>query len=134
MAKVADCPGFETFGRDAKNARKAKGMSRQALADLLHIDSRYLANIENEGEILGKVFFGGKEYPISLFSGEVAFFSEEEQHYRNALCRFTYNECAYRGYGHQKLLVEKVASEYTLHRADKYRESGYEKRTNKQNE
>ncbi|MBE6917588.1 MAG: hypothetical protein E7470_06810 [Ruminococcaceae bacterium] len=41
-----------------------------------------IANIENEGEILGKVFFGGKEYPISLFSGEVAFFSEEEQHYR----------------------------------------------------
>ena len=51
MAKVADCPGFETFGRDAKNARKAKGMSRQALADLLHIDSRYLANIENEDTI-----------------------------------------------------------------------------------
>ena len=51
MAKVADCPGFETFGRDVKNARKAKGMSRQALADLLHIDSRYLANIENEDTI-----------------------------------------------------------------------------------
>lgn len=51
MAKVEDCPGFETFGADAKAARKAKGMSRQAVADSLHIDSRYLANIENEGTI-----------------------------------------------------------------------------------
>lgn len=51
MAKVKDCPGFEAFGRDVKAARKAKGLSRQMLADMLHIDPRYLANIENEGTI-----------------------------------------------------------------------------------
>lgn len=42
-----------------------------------------IANIENEGEIKGCVAFGGKEYPISLFSGEIAFFSETEQLYRS---------------------------------------------------
>ena len=41
-----------------------------------------IANIENEGEIQGTVFFGGKAYPISLYSGEIAFFSEEEQIFR----------------------------------------------------
>ena len=41
-----------------------------------------IANIENEGEITGNVTFAGKEYPISLFSGEIAFFSENEQIYR----------------------------------------------------
>ena len=49
MAKIEDCPGFETFGADVKAARKAKQLSRSALADMIHCDSRYLANIENEG-------------------------------------------------------------------------------------
>ena len=48
MAKIEDCPGFETFGADVKAARKAKQLSRSALADMIHCDSRYLANIENE--------------------------------------------------------------------------------------
>ena len=46
-----DCPGFETFGADVKAARKAKQLSRSALADMIHCDSRYLANIENEGTL-----------------------------------------------------------------------------------
>ncbi|MBQ9921825.1 MAG: hypothetical protein IJO52_06540 [Clostridia bacterium] len=37
-----------------------------------------VANIENEGEITGTVSFGGKEYAISLYSGEIAFFSNDE--------------------------------------------------------
>lgn len=37
-----------------------------------------IANIENEGEITGKVSFNGKEYGISLYSGEIAFFSKNE--------------------------------------------------------
>lgn len=51
MAKVTDCPGFETFGADVKAARKAKHMSRKAMAEMINIDWRYLANIENEGTI-----------------------------------------------------------------------------------
>ena len=51
MAKVEDCPGFETFGADVKAARKAKHLSRKAMAEKVNIDWRYLANIENDGTI-----------------------------------------------------------------------------------
>lgn len=51
MAKIEDCPGFETFGADVKAARIAKHLSRKTLAEIVNIDSRYLANIENEGTI-----------------------------------------------------------------------------------
>ena len=40
MAKVEDCPGFETFGADVKAARKAKHLTRKVLAE-----------IENKGTI-----------------------------------------------------------------------------------
>ena len=52
MANIKDCPGFETFGADVKAARIAKHLSRKTLAEIVNIDSRYLANIENEGTIL----------------------------------------------------------------------------------
>ena len=51
MAKVKDCPGFETFGRDIVMAREAIGLSRRALAEQVNIDPRYLANIELCGTI-----------------------------------------------------------------------------------
>lgn len=51
MANIEDCPGFETFGEDVKDARIAKQLSRKTLAEIISIDSRYLANIENEGTI-----------------------------------------------------------------------------------
>ena len=51
MANIEDCPGFETFGADVKAARSAKHLSRKTLAEIVNIDSRYLANIENEGAI-----------------------------------------------------------------------------------
>lgn len=51
MANIKDCPGFETFGADVKAARIAKHLSRKILAEIVNIDSRYLANIENEGTI-----------------------------------------------------------------------------------
>ncbi len=51
MANIKDCPGFETFGADVKAARSAKHLSRKTLAEIVNIDSRYLANIENEGTI-----------------------------------------------------------------------------------
>lgn len=43
MAKVEDCPGFETFGKDVQTAREAVGLSRRALAEQVNIDPRYLA-------------------------------------------------------------------------------------------
>ena len=51
MAKIEDCPGFETFGADVKEARKVKHLTRKDLAEKVNIESRYLANIENEGTI-----------------------------------------------------------------------------------
>ena len=51
MARVEDCPGFETFGADVKAARKAKHLTRKALAEMVGIEWRYLANIENKDTI-----------------------------------------------------------------------------------
>ena len=51
MAKVEDCPGFETFGADVKAAREAKRLARKTLAEMVGIEWRYLANIENQGAI-----------------------------------------------------------------------------------
>lgn len=52
MANVEDCPGFECFGVDVKVARTSRRMSRRVLAEIVHIDNRYLANIENDSVIL----------------------------------------------------------------------------------
>ena len=43
MAKIEDCPSFETFGADVKAARKAKQLSRSALADMIHRKRRHAA-------------------------------------------------------------------------------------------
>ena len=51
MANIKDCSGFETFGTDVKAARSAKHLSRKTLAEIINIDSRYLANIENDATI-----------------------------------------------------------------------------------
>ena len=37
MAKIEDCPGFETFGADVKEARKAKNLARKDLAEKVNI-------------------------------------------------------------------------------------------------
>ena len=34
MAKVEDCPGFETFGADVNVARKAKRLARKTLSGI----------------------------------------------------------------------------------------------------
>ena len=51
MANIEDCPGFETFGADVKAARKAKRLSRKTMAEIINVDARSLANIENDGTI-----------------------------------------------------------------------------------
>ena len=42
-----------------------------------------IANIENDKEISGVVTFSSEKYKLSLYPGEVAFFSEKEQIYRS---------------------------------------------------
>ena len=51
MPHVKDCPGFETFGSDVKKAREALKLPRRTLAEMVHVDQRYLANIELSGKI-----------------------------------------------------------------------------------
>ncbi len=51
MPKHREQPAFAPFGNDVKEARKALGLSRAKMAELLDIDSRYLANIENSGSL-----------------------------------------------------------------------------------
>ena len=51
MAKIEQCPGFETFGADVKAAREKLGMSRRELAEKIGVDPRYLANIELKSTI-----------------------------------------------------------------------------------
>lgn len=41
---------FKSFGQAIKEARKAKGISRNQLADKLNIAPRYIASIENSGQ------------------------------------------------------------------------------------
>ena len=42
---------FKAFGQAIKAARKAKGISRNQLADTLNIAPRYIASIENSGPV-----------------------------------------------------------------------------------
>ena len=41
---------FKAFGQAIKEARKAKGISRNQLADKMNIAPRYIASIENSGQ------------------------------------------------------------------------------------
>ena len=41
---------FRAFGKAIKEARIKKGLTREQTAGLIHIDPRYLTNIENKGQ------------------------------------------------------------------------------------
>jgi len=49
MSKEKQQSYFPALGNDIKEARKALNLSRKNLAEMVHIDPRYLANIENSG-------------------------------------------------------------------------------------
>ena len=51
MRKERTCPSLTPLGEDLKAARRAMGLSRKDLAELVGIDPRYLANIENSGSL-----------------------------------------------------------------------------------
>lgn len=46
MAKIEDCPGFESFGADVRAGREALRITRKVLAEMVSVDPRYLAEIE----------------------------------------------------------------------------------------
>ena len=50
MKKAKEKFDFKAFGQAIKAARKARGYSRNALADELNIAPRYIASIENSGQ------------------------------------------------------------------------------------
>lgn len=50
MKRQVEKYDFKAFGQAIKAARKAKGISRNQLADQMHIAPRYIASIENSGQ------------------------------------------------------------------------------------
>ena len=50
MKRQVEKYDFKVFGQAIKAARKAKGISRNQLADKLNIAPRYIASIENSGQ------------------------------------------------------------------------------------
>lgn len=51
MQDIKLSPAFNSFGHDLKEARNSLGISRRKMHELIGIDPRYLANIENSGYI-----------------------------------------------------------------------------------
>lgn len=51
MQKAKKCPSLAPLGNDIKLARNAMNLSRKDLAEMVGIDPRYLANIENSGSM-----------------------------------------------------------------------------------
>ena len=50
MGREVEKYDFKAFGQSIKAARKAKGISRNQLADKMNIAPRYIASIENSGQ------------------------------------------------------------------------------------
>lgn len=51
MRKARKCPSLHGLGNDIKAARNAMHLTRKDLAEMVGIDPRYLANIENSGSM-----------------------------------------------------------------------------------
>lgn len=51
MPKERQKESFASLGDDIKAARQALNLSRRELAEMVNIDPRYLANIENSGSL-----------------------------------------------------------------------------------
>jgi len=51
MRKPRKCPSLKPLEKDIKATRKAMKMTRKTLAEMVDIDPRYLANIENSGSL-----------------------------------------------------------------------------------
>jgi len=78
MSKEREYPIFASLGNDIKNARKVLSISRKELAAMVHIDPRYLANIENSGSLPSlSVFY--ELVKICKLPVEQYFFPEQEE-------------------------------------------------------
>jgi len=53
---------FDRFGSILKAARKAKGLTREQLAEIINITPRYLMSIENENK---KWYYVKKKYKLN---------------------------------------------------------------------
>lgn len=51
MRKARKCPSLADLGSDIKTARNTMHLTRKDLAEMVGIDPRYLANIENSGSM-----------------------------------------------------------------------------------
>ncbi len=51
MPRERNTDYFANFGQDVKTARGVMKMSRNRLAEIVNIEPRYLANIENSGSV-----------------------------------------------------------------------------------
>ncbi len=51
MPKEREKESFASLGDDIKAARQVLNLSRRELAEMVNIDPRYLANIENSGSL-----------------------------------------------------------------------------------
>ena len=51
MPKEREKESFSSLGDDIKAARQVLNISRRELAEMVNIDPRYLANIENSGSL-----------------------------------------------------------------------------------
>ncbi len=51
MPRERNTDYFSNFGKDVKTARSVMKLSRSQLAEIVHIEPRYLANIENSGKV-----------------------------------------------------------------------------------
>jgi transcriptional regulator with XRE-family HTH domain len=50
MRNKVELYDFKAFGQAIKDARTKEGMTRDDAAKIIHIDPRYLTNIENKGQ------------------------------------------------------------------------------------
>jgi transcriptional regulator with XRE-family HTH domain len=50
MRNKEELYNFSAFGQAIKDARVKRGMTRDQAAGIIHIDPRYLTNIENKGQ------------------------------------------------------------------------------------
>ncbi|HBF6471470.1 TPA: helix-turn-helix domain-containing protein [Clostridioides difficile] len=82
MQKERETENFVRLGADLKEARKVLGLSRRTLAEMVNITPRYLANIENSGNLSSlPVFY--QLVKICKLPVERYFFPPDSEQYGN---------------------------------------------------
>ena len=74
MAKVEQCPGFETFGADVKTAREKLGISRRELAEKIGVDPQMCIRDRIRlicSTVLSMGSTGTVGFDVSFFANEI---------------------------------------------------------------